>query len=733
MHNWILRQAAASFTIMKLAAAKDNIVICALDKCRLLCFGNSLKALFFVVLFLLQTTTFAFNNSILWASENESFLRSKQLIWEEKIEEAEALLETLLEDNPNSSALNYELGSLFFRQNKIDEALPLLKAAAEIEPHNPQYKEMLGAVYFRKGQWEKSLDIYKSLINSNQGTSTVYFQTAQIYNRLGDTGKALDYAETAHSKNPFDKRIMLFLAEGYRYLGDYKKSALYYETVLKESFSGKKEIMYQLADVYEESGQFDDAVRVLTQIAETYAGEREAYSRLATIHRMRGNMGASLKAWVSHQFAGMTFSEAVFFLLSLALFALLFMHIFKLVNAMILFPIILVLGAFKKISFLEYLGKIIPRYTWDSLSFLCFYYITHIKPDYAPAWYHLGAYYERNHCIYRARTCFEKAVKYDPQYEEALHSLGVVYVRTKRYKQAEVYLKKALEKDEENFLTWYSLGVSYYEQGSFEEAMTSAKQAVLLERNFTPAVDLLIESCESLGDLDFGRNSLESLLQKDPRNVKYLIEMGNLLLTSGRAKESLDFFERSIESRPNSYEAWYNYGVAQREAGLIDNAAASIEKAMTLSPDSSWLYASFGLTCIIKNQHSQAEKILRKALELDPLSAYSHFLLGIILKSTDPDKSKRHIEMSIDFFEKEIEKLKKPWHIANEFQCIGIASIISGRKDKAKEAFNSAIKYAQVTPENIWIFSEKKMKLTTKEEFLQECIKKLDEFKAEEN
>jgi hypothetical protein len=56
---------------------------------------------------------------------------------------------------------------------------------------------------------------------------------------------------------------------------------------------------------------------------------------------------------------------------------------------------------------------------------------------------------------------------------------------------------------------------------------------------------------------------------------------------------------------------------------------------------------------------------------------------------------------------------------------------VAGDKDKATEAFRQAVKYALITPRNIWIFSEVKMKLTPPEEFIDGCNDRLKQIEPE--
>ncbi|MCD4785809.1 MAG: tetratricopeptide repeat protein [Candidatus Eremiobacteraeota bacterium] len=660
------------------------------------------------------------------AKNTPSLEKAREMIWWGNDIEAEKLLVRTVNAEPKNADAHFLLGDFYRRKEKYGKAITEFKKAVNIQPDNVKFREMLGSTYLEKGDTESALKEYKSLYESGERSSTVNRQIGKIHLKNQNYNMAVEHLEEALWRDPDNYKTYLLLGNALEESGKPKDAIRYYNKAISLGLASKG-ILYSLANVYEELGKNKEAIGAYKQITQKYPLEKKPYRQLARLYRLEGNLPSSISSWVSFHAFGWSPNTIFLFLMIIGIISLVFFAGAKLLSSIVLLPFVLFFGGIKNVKMLEILGNIAIFQSLDYISLLCFYEITLIDPSNAKAWHNMGSFFERRGKFDRALKYFNKSTEIDPMLSRAWHSIGIVHIRKNDYQKAGVYFKKALELDDEDIQSWYHLGRTYFEEDCFVEAMNAAKHALDLENTFYPALDLLMEACECNGDLEFAKKTLEELISKDERNIKYLMEMGNVLLASGRAKESLKYFEESIEISPDSYEAWYNIGIAQREAGLLDNATVSIERATRISPDSPWLYVSFALTCMMNKKIERAEGILKKSLEIDPLSSYSHYLLGIILSKTDPGRARQHVEKALNFFEEEIIELKKPWHKANEYECIGIASTISGQKEKAHEAFVNAIKYAHVTPKSVWIFSEAKMKLTDREEFVSECKAKLKE------
>ena len=81
-----------------------------------------------------------------------------------RLDEARALVQRALDEEPYNGAYLDSLGWVYFKENKLTQAEAMLRKAIERESHDPTIHSHLGDIYFRSGrrdlaaaEWEKSL------------------------------------------------------------------------------------------------------------------------------------------------------------------------------------------------------------------------------------------------------------------------------------------------------------------------------------------------------------------------------------------------------------------------------------------------------------------------------------------------------------------------------------------------------------------------------------------------
>jgi len=100
-------------------------------------------------------------------------------------DQARPLLEDLIKTQPESVALNYELGDTLLRgQDAAPKAIPFLEKAAQISPDDKAVHASLGRAYMRVGEPEKAIPQFKAALGLDE-EGTLYYQLAQAYQKTG--------------------------------------------------------------------------------------------------------------------------------------------------------------------------------------------------------------------------------------------------------------------------------------------------------------------------------------------------------------------------------------------------------------------------------------------------------------------------------------------------------------------------------------------------------------------
>jgi cytochrome c-type biogenesis protein CcmH/NrfG len=74
------------------------------------------------------------------------------------------------------------------------------------------------------------------------------------------------------------------------------------------------------------------------------------------------------------------------------------------------------------------------------------------------------------------------------------------------------------------------------------------------------------------------------VLDKDPRNVRAWIELGNLYFDTRQPQKSVDAYAKALELDPGNSDVLTDQGVMYRALGAFDRAVANFQKASELDP-----------------------------------------------------------------------------------------------------------------------------------------------------
>jgi len=110
--------------------------------------------------------------------------------------------------------------------------------------------------------------------------------------------------------------------------------------------------------------------------------------------------------------------------------------------------------------------------------------------------------------------------------------------------------------------------------------------------------------------------SLQRALAIEPRNGDALRELANAYGLAGRTAEAEATHRRAIELRQNSWAAYKDLGVFLNERGRLAEALPYFERVVALTPDSYSGYSNLGGIYLRLGRMEDAERTLRKSLEL---------------------------------------------------------------------------------------------------------------------
>lgn len=137
-----------------------------------------------------------------------------------KYPEAEQLVRTVLQSNPNDvSALNI-LASSLMSQNRADEAIEVLAKVVEVDPESAQAQVRLGLGYVSSGKADLALDSIKDAISINAELEQAEMLLVLTHLKNDDYDSAIEIAKAYQQRESFEVAPYLLLARVYESVGN---------------------------------------------------------------------------------------------------------------------------------------------------------------------------------------------------------------------------------------------------------------------------------------------------------------------------------------------------------------------------------------------------------------------------------------------------------------------------------------------------------------------------------
>ena len=126
------------------------------------------------------------------------------------------------------------------------------------------------------------------------------------------------------------------------------------------------------------------------------------------------------------------------------------------------------------------------------------------------------------------------------------------------------------------------------------------------------------------------------VLRQDESNVYTLANLAAVQLELKRETEAEKNLTRALEADPEDPGALFLFGRLKYTQEKYDDALNALSRAATMVPEEARFQFYLGKTFIEKGNRSQAEKALRKAIQLKPGWGDAHYLLSVIYATQQP-------------------------------------------------------------------------------------------------
>ena len=275
-----------------------------------------------------------------------------------------------------------------------------------------------------------------------------------------------------------------------------------------------------------------------------------------------------------------------------------------------------------------------------------------------------------------ARHAFKRAIQLRPDFSEAYYQLGTVHIKKLRNsKRSGKYLETAEHLfQQQNELQramlihqlchpindvvdknkaaedWLKEGLRLQHSGLNQGAVDAYKVAIAFKRDFLDAYYNMGIAYGSLKDsgvnvLDHALGAFKQSVRLSPDFVHGYVALGAVYIKKGEYAEAIDTLNRAqlIDSKESN--VYYYVGLACRAMRDFENAAASLQQAVSLKPNSVQMQFSFGLALMDCGKYRGACDAFLEAVRAKPDFAEGHYMLGYIYleKLSETEKAINHL------------------------------------------------------------------------------------------
>lgn len=227
----------------------------------------------------------------------------------------------------------------------------------------------------------------------------------------------------------------------------------------------------------------------------------------------------------------------------------------------------------------------------DELTF--FNHVISLNPRARGAHYNAGLELSRQGRFKDAEEYFRRSLEMYPRDKQALHNLGEVLRVQGKYEESLGAYRSAADIDPGNSKTFLGMGNVLFELGRYPEALLIMERTLALgvDPSMVPALRyvmgqaLLKMGRDEEAEIQFDLG-VKSSLAINPRDAKAFMNRAEVLRGQKRCEEALGLYLLALETDPGHASAHAGMGDCLYRLGRYREAISSLERAVSLLPDS---------------------------------------------------------------------------------------------------------------------------------------------------
>jgi Tfp pilus assembly protein PilF len=227
--------------------------------------------------------------------------------------------------------------------------------------------------------------------------------------------------------------------------------------------------------------------------------------------------------------------------------------------------------------------------------------------------------------------------------------LGAALFEAGLLKEAEAELSAAVSLNPTDTESVVHLARVYLAEKKTAEAGRTLEAAVARGNDPAPVYALLADVYEQSGHVENAIPAMRLAIQRDPQSERYRFAYAVLLSNSNAPAAAVIRLEESLQSFPSSSRLWFALGFANFKLDKNEEAERALRKAIDLDPKFAPAFAYLGLIRAKTGAYSEAITLYENALRADSKLAVVHHLIAdaMLKQNANPSIVETHLRQSV--------------------------------------------------------------------------------------
>lgn len=261
-----------------------------------------------------------------------------------------------------------------------------------------------------------------------------------------------------------------------------------------------------------------------------------------------------------------------------------------------------------------------------------------------------------DHDLRAAGRTLESALANGSDDAKIYAALAEVYEADGRYENAIPAMRLALQRDPHNEAYHFRYGLLLTDSHAPGAGMVRLQEAL---KQFPTSARLWLAL--GIAQLAYGQNgeaekSFKQSLAIDPKAVPALAYLGVTYVERGLYDNGIDFYQQAIALNPQLAALHYLVADTMLKSSVADTTQAEkyLKRALELDPNLAAAYLAWGRLYVRANRYAEAAPMLERAVSLQPNLLEAHYQLSrVLIKLRRTDEANRELETFKQLSEKQ--------------------------------------------------------------------------------